>query len=99
MKTTHSLRAGTMWHTSIGDLFRPFGSIVSHGHDAFDSGAVAKRCPGHRNAQPLVGGMPPANRSLADNSLEHDRKMRLRTEAHHDGHIGYRQLRIEKELL
>jgi hypothetical protein len=43
--------------------------------------------------------MPPANRRLADNPLEDDRKMRLRTEAHYGGHIGDRQLRIEKKLL
>ncbi len=52
-----------------------------------------------KNEQPLARGLTPANGSLADNPLEDDSKMRLRTEAHHDGHIGYRQLRIEKEPL
>jgi hypothetical protein len=46
-----------------------------------------------------TGNQTPANGSLADNPFEDDRKVRLRTEAHHGGHIGYRQLWIEKEPL
>ena len=39
------------------------------------------------------------SRTLADNPLEDNSKMRLRAEAHHGGYIGYRQPWIEKELL
>jgi phage baseplate assembly protein W len=47
----------------------------------------------------LARTLAPANRRLADNPLEDNRKMRLRTEAHHRGHIGYWEPRIEKEPL
>jgi hypothetical protein len=49
--------------------------------------------------RPLGKRLAPASRSLADDPLEHGRKMRLRAEACYGGHIGYRHLRIEKQLL
>jgi hypothetical protein len=49
--------------------------------------------------RPLANGLAPLNGCLADDPLEDDRKMGLRAEARHGGHMGYRQLRIEEQLL
>jgi hypothetical protein len=63
-------------------------------------GSVMRRdVRGARNGRRLARGLAPANRSRSNNLFEGDRKMRLRTKAHHGGHIGNRQLRIKKEPL
>jgi hypothetical protein len=100
MKMTYVF-AGIMRHSR--NLFQSnCVSIVSRGHDALDSDAVAQcveMSEGARNGRRLARALTPANRSRSGNLLEDDRKMRLRAEAHHGGHIGNRQLRIEKEPL